>query len=176
MSDAVQAELRQALFDFEVIFFRPQVITPSQHITLGKVFGPLSSGSYFDRRPDAPELEVITSDEARPPAIDNWHTAISWKPNPPLGTAIQIIVTPWAVAGLASSLARSRREMRAPARSATPDPARDIAYLCGNPEMVDACFGLLKDAGLPVPAIRREKYVSPPDPKGRSAGLAVVSE
>jgi dolichol-phosphate mannosyltransferase len=40
---------------------------------------------------------------------------------------ILIIVTPWAVAGLASSLARSRREMRAPARSATPDPARDTA-------------------------------------------------
>ena len=51
-----------------------------------------------------------------------------------------------------------------------------VACEFGNPEMVDACFGVLKDAGLPVPAIRREKYVSPPDPKGRSAGLAVVSE
>lgn len=94
LGEPVQAELRQALFDFEVIFFRPQVISPAQHIALGKVFGPLSSGSYFDRRPDAPELEVIESDEARPPAIDNWHTDISWKPKPPLGTAIQITVTP----------------------------------------------------------------------------------
>jgi ferredoxin-NADP reductase len=41
-----------------------------------------------------------------------------------------------------------------------PDPARDIAYLCGNPNMVDATFERLKDAGLPVPHIRREKYVS----------------
>jgi ferredoxin-NADP reductase len=41
-----------------------------------------------------------------------------------------------------------------------PDPARDIAYLCGNPNMVDACFEALKAAGLPVPQIRREKYVS----------------
>ncbi|MCW4454381.1 ferredoxin--NADP reductase [Flavobacterium sp. MXW15] len=41
-----------------------------------------------------------------------------------------------------------------------PDPARDIAYLCGNPDMVDACFEALKAAGLPVPQIRREKYVS----------------
>jgi len=41
-----------------------------------------------------------------------------------------------------------------------PDPARDIAYLCGNPDMVDACFEALKEAGLPVPQIRREKYVS----------------
>lgn len=41
-----------------------------------------------------------------------------------------------------------------------PDPARDIAYLCGNPNMVDACFEALKGHGLPVPHIRREKYVS----------------
>ena len=42
----------------------------------------------------------------------------------------------------------------------TPDAAGDIAYLCGNPNMVDATFEALKLAGLPVPHIRREKYVS----------------
>ncbi len=41
-----------------------------------------------------------------------------------------------------------------------PDAARDIAYLCGNPDMVDACFEALKADGLPVAQIRREKYVS----------------
>ena len=41
-----------------------------------------------------------------------------------------------------------------------PDPTRDIAYLCGNPNMVDAAFDALKAEGLPVPHIRREKYVS----------------
>ncbi|MBX3688026.1 FAD-binding oxidoreductase [Dokdonella sp.] len=41
-----------------------------------------------------------------------------------------------------------------------PDPVTDIAYLCGNPEMVDETFALLKDAGLGVPQIRREKYIS----------------
>jgi ferredoxin-NADP reductase len=41
-----------------------------------------------------------------------------------------------------------------------PDAERDIAYLCGNPDMVDQAFALLKDTGLPVPHIRREKYVS----------------
>jgi ferredoxin-NADP reductase len=41
-----------------------------------------------------------------------------------------------------------------------PDPENDIAYLCGNPNMVDACFDALKNAGLAVPHIRREKYVS----------------
>lgn len=41
-----------------------------------------------------------------------------------------------------------------------PDAAGDIVYLCGNPNMVDQAFGQLKEAGLPVPHIRREKYVS----------------
>jgi len=41
-----------------------------------------------------------------------------------------------------------------------PNAEGDIAYLCGNPNMVDACFEALKTAGLPIPQIRREKYVS----------------
>jgi ferredoxin-NADP reductase len=46
-----------------------------------------------------------------------------------------------------------------------PNAANDIAYLCGNPNMVDACFEALKTAGFPVPQVRREKYVSSATPK-----------
>ena len=42
----------------------------------------------------------------------------------------------------------------------TPKAEGDIAYLCGNPNMVDACFEALKAFGLPIPHVRREKYVS----------------
>ena len=87
-------ELRRALDDFEVIFFRPQKITPAQHVALARVFGPISNGSYFERRADVPEMEIIENDRARPPSIDAWHTDISWKKDAPLGTAIQITVTP----------------------------------------------------------------------------------
>jgi len=41
-----------------------------------------------------------------------------------------------------------------------PDAEGDIAYLCGNPDMVDEAFALLQAAGLPVKHIRREKYIS----------------
>lgn len=41
-----------------------------------------------------------------------------------------------------------------------PDAAGDIAYLCGNPAMVDTCFETLRAAGFGPAAIRREKYVS----------------
>lgn len=42
----------------------------------------------------------------------------------------------------------------------SPSPGQDIAYLCGNPNMVDATFSALKDYGLSTQFIRREKYVS----------------
>ena len=35
--------------------------------------------------------------------------------------------------------------------------------------MVDAAFEALKAAGLPIPHIRREKYISPPSPRALSA-------
>lgn len=41
-----------------------------------------------------------------------------------------------------------------------PNADGDIAYLCGNPNMVDACFEALKGHGLAVAQVRREKYVS----------------
>jgi len=41
-----------------------------------------------------------------------------------------------------------------------PSAEGDVAYLCGNPNMVDTAFEALKACGLPIPHIRREKYVS----------------
>lgn len=49
------------------------------------------------------------------------------------------------------------------------DVLNDVVYLCGNPAMVDDAFNLLKEKGLPVPQIRREKYVSPPVRKKKPA-------
>lgn len=41
-----------------------------------------------------------------------------------------------------------------------PDPEGDLVYLCGNPDMIDDTFAVLKEQGLSVRQIRREKYVS----------------
>jgi len=49
------------------------------------------------------------------------------------------------------------------------DLENDVVYLCGNPAMVDGAFSQLKESGMPVPQIRREKYVSPPKRKKKSA-------
>jgi len=41
-----------------------------------------------------------------------------------------------------------------------PDPKRDIVYLCGNPDMIDAAVERLKAIGFENHNLRREKYVS----------------
>lgn len=41
----------------------------------------------------------------------------------------------------------------------TLNPATDLVYLCGNPNMIDQGFALLKDAGFAVNQIKREKYI-----------------
>jgi NAD(P)H-flavin reductase len=40
-------------------------------------------------------------------------------------------------------------------------PDSDMAYLCGNPGMVDDVYRLLCEKGLPNDRIIREKYISP---------------
>ncbi len=40
------------------------------------------------------------------------------------------------------------------------NPAEEIAYLCGNPQMVDDAFQKLQDLGLERVQIRREKYIA----------------
>jgi len=94
LDDEVRGELRRALDDFEVLCFRPQLLTPDQHLALGRVFGPIPGDSYFQRRPAAPDVEIIENDRERPPWIDQRHTDLSWKRAAPLGMAIRITVTP----------------------------------------------------------------------------------
>jgi len=94
LSADVQRELYQALLDFEVLFFPPQEITPDQHVALARVFGDLATGAFFPRKAGEPQLEVIEFDEHRPPEINIWHSDLSWLPNPPTGSVIQITELP----------------------------------------------------------------------------------
>ncbi|HEY3644291.1 MAG TPA: FAD-binding oxidoreductase [Gammaproteobacteria bacterium] len=42
----------------------------------------------------------------------------------------------------------------------SPDPKKDIVYLCGNPDMIDTAVERLKAIGFDNTNLRREKYVS----------------
>jgi taurine dioxygenase len=90
----VGRELYQALLDFEVLFFPPQAITPEQHVALASVFGEIAPGAFFPRKEGHPNVEVIEFNESRPPEINIWHSDLTWLPEPPNGTVIQITELP----------------------------------------------------------------------------------
>jgi ferredoxin-NADP reductase len=58
--------------------------------------------------------------------------------------------TPWAFHGYVQ---RRLEDLAA-------DAEKDIAYLCGNPGMVDGAAEYLKAAGFGIKSVRREKYLS----------------
>lgn len=94
LSPEVRRELNQALLDFEVLFFPPQAITPDQHVALASAFGQVAPGAFFPRKEGHPFLEVIEFDHKRPPEINIWHSDLTWLPEPPNGTVIQITELP----------------------------------------------------------------------------------
>lgn len=44
--------------------------------------------------------------------------------------------------------------------SLNPNPQADIVYLCGNPNMIDEAYEILKGLGFDASRVRREKYIS----------------
>jgi ferredoxin-NADP reductase len=51
----------------------------------------------------------------------------------------------------------------------TTNPATSLVYLCGVPQMVDEIRTSFQSLGLPIRAIRSEKFVSPPKPGTKAA-------
>ena len=96
LTGKLSRKTKKALLDFEVLFFPPQELDADHHVQLASCFGPLARGSFFERKEDAPEIELIVFDENNPPEINIWHTDLSWQKTPPLGSVIQITEMPEA--------------------------------------------------------------------------------
>jgi PII-like signaling protein len=56
LDDAVIAEIRRALLDHQVIFFRDQHLTPEQHLAFGRRFGSLNVHDFVGGMADYPEI------------------------------------------------------------------------------------------------------------------------
>lgn len=101
LADAIQDEttrdeLRRALAEYEVLFFRDQALTPEQQTEVARIFGdPDKAKAFFPRHERIAAIEVI---EAKPGGhvygTDQWHTDITFSPNPPTGTVLYAQVIP----------------------------------------------------------------------------------
>ena len=80
--------IANALAENEVIFFRNQDITPEQHRAFALNFGQLQSHPVYPTIEGFPEITILENDEKNPSKIEKWHTDMTFKKIPPLGSIL----------------------------------------------------------------------------------------
>jgi taurine dioxygenase len=86
---AVIGEIRQALTENQVIFFRDQHLTPDQHLAFGRRFGELQIHEFVEGMEDNQEiLEVRKEDYETRNFGGGWHTDVSYLERPALGSVL----------------------------------------------------------------------------------------
>jgi len=80
--------IHKALLEYQVIFFREQHITPGQQLALAKRFGPIQTHPAYAHVEGYPEVCILENSKENPSKIDTWHTDMTFRPNPPLGSML----------------------------------------------------------------------------------------
>lgn len=90
--------LRAALLEWKVIFFRGQPLSEEQHIAFGKRFGDLEIHPLTPSDQENPQILRIIHDEEKKGSENAWHSDVTWRPTPSLGSILRAVELP-AVGG-----------------------------------------------------------------------------
>ena len=82
LPDEVVAELRQALHDYKVIFFRDQPLTPSRHVAFARRFGELEVHPFLASNTGEPELVRFEKTAEVGGYENSWHHDVTWRAVP----------------------------------------------------------------------------------------------
>jgi len=93
LDDDAVAEIRQALLDWKVIFFRDQDITQEQHIAFGRRFGDLEIHPATKPGQENPEVLHLRSIAGVSEAA-SWHSDVTWREAPSLGSILRARIMP----------------------------------------------------------------------------------
>ena len=89
LSDDTIGEIRQALHDNLVIFFRDQDLSPGQHLDFARRFGELQVHDFVEAMPGHPEIIVVAKNEADKGNFGGgWHSDVSYLEEPALGSIL----------------------------------------------------------------------------------------
>ena len=88
LSEPLARELNQALVEFKVLFFRDQDLTPEAHVAFAKHFGELEVHPFLPEG-DVPELIRFAKDEEVVGVENIWHSDVSWREVPSLGSVLR---------------------------------------------------------------------------------------
>ena len=88
------AGLRAALLDRKVLFFRDQDITTEQHLDFARAFGELEVHPFAPSKPGYLEVLAITHDENNRGRENTWHSDVTWRLEPSLGSILRALDVP----------------------------------------------------------------------------------
>ena len=100
MSDETVAELRSAVAEYGVIYFRDQRLTPEQHIALGERFGPLDVNPMVESVPGYPPIYPFIRNPGDEGFLvgEGWHSDVTFYETPAIYSLLYCLETP-AVGG-----------------------------------------------------------------------------
>jgi alpha-ketoglutarate-dependent taurine dioxygenase len=88
MSPGLFDELRTALVEFKVLFFRDQAISSEQHSAFASHFGELEVHPFLPSA-DTPNVIRFAKDEETVGVENIWHSDVSWRQEPSLGSVLR---------------------------------------------------------------------------------------
>lgn len=95
IDDGAVGEMRAALNEHGVIFFRDQNITPEQHIAFAERFGPIDVNRFFRAADGYPQIAEVRKEPGQTTNIGgDWHTDHSYDQVPALGSILLARETP----------------------------------------------------------------------------------
>jgi taurine dioxygenase len=117
LDDGTVADIRKALLDHHVLFFRDQPITPQQHIAFARSFGDLHLPPVQTKHSPWPEINVLDQIAPRGEGADNWHNDNTYVAEPPMGSILHLVTAP-AVGGdtCFASMSAAYEALSAPVR------------------------------------------------------------
>ena len=94
LDDAMIADIRAALLAHKVVFFRDQHIDRAQHLAFARRFGPLEIHPATPRDQPDPEVLRIAHGPNSRGVENNWHSDVTWRAEPSLGSILRAIELP----------------------------------------------------------------------------------
>lgn len=86
-------ELRRALLEWKVVFFRDQQITGTQHRDFARHWGELEVHPLLPQG-EVPEVVHFERGEDSPGTENIWHVDVTWQKRPPLGSILRALEVP----------------------------------------------------------------------------------
>lgn len=94
LPEAVVVEIRQALHDYKVIFFRDQPLTPLQHVRFARRFGELETHPFLPSNTGEPELVRFEKTAEVSGYENSWHHDVTWRQCPSMGAVLHAVSVP----------------------------------------------------------------------------------